>query len=163
MANPRPPLTREHIGILVVALLLTAWGGSGLYEGLNSGFSGGLYDPEYRVPEVHPGGRPTDSGFKAGDRIVSVEGRPVETLGMESRWPRALVPRIGESRRFVVRRGDEEIPIDVVFPAPFPAAVANRIRPPSSGSRSWVSASGHSSPCEPVTRAPWPPLAWRPA
>jgi hypothetical protein len=47
---------------------------------------------------------------------------------MESRWPRSLVPRIGESRRFVVRRDGKQVPVDVVFPAPSAAAVANRVR-----------------------------------
>lgn len=128
MANQDVSLSRKRALALVAALVITVWGAAGLYEGLNSGFSGGLYDPEYRVPGVYPGGLADQSGFKAGDRVISVEGRPVETLGMESRWPRSLVPRIGESRRFVVRRDGEQVPVDVVFPAPFAAAVANRIR-----------------------------------
>jgi hypothetical protein len=121
-------LSRQRALVLVAALAVTAWGAAGLYEGLNSGFSGGLYDPEYRVPGVYPGGLADRSGFKSGDRVISVEGLPVETLGMESRWPRSLVPRISESRRFVVQRDGEQVPIDVVFPAPFAAAVANRVR-----------------------------------
>lgn len=119
---------RRGVLLLVVAFLLTAWGSVGLYQGLNSGFSGGLYDPGYRIPGVRPGGLADKSGFKAGDRVISVEGRPVEELGMESRWPRSLVPRIGESRRFVVERNGERIPLDVVFPPPFAAAVNNRVK-----------------------------------
>jgi hypothetical protein len=119
---------RQRALLLAGALVITAWGSVGLYLGLNSGFSGGLYDPEYRVPAVRRGGLADKSGFKAGDRVISVEGRPVEELGMESRWPRSLVPRIGESRRFVVERNGERIPIDVAFPAPFAGAVNNRIK-----------------------------------
>ncbi|MFB3829796.1 MAG: PDZ domain-containing protein [Bryobacteraceae bacterium] len=115
-------------GMIAGALAVVAWGSLGLYQGLNTGFSGGLYDTGYRVPGVRPGGLADRSGFKPGDRVVSVEGIPVEELGMESRWPRALVPRIGETRRFVVERNGARAGVDVVFPAPFAAAVQNRIR-----------------------------------
>ncbi len=119
---------RRRVVMGVCAALITAWGAIGLVEGLNSGFSGGLYDPSYRVPGVWPGGLADRSGFKAGDRVVSVEGRPVEQLGMESRWPRALLPGIGESRRFVVERDGQQIALDVVFPPPSTEAVGNRVR-----------------------------------
>lgn len=109
------------------ALALTAWGGVGLYQGLHSGFSGGLYDPEYRVPGVMPGGLADRSGFQAGDRVISVEGRPVEELGMESRWPRSLATRIGESRRFVVERAGQRVSLDVVYPPPSAEATRNRL------------------------------------
>jgi hypothetical protein len=128
MAISDVDLKRQRTVISAGALLLIVWGAIGLYQGLNRGFSGGLYDPEYQIPGVIPGGLAARSGFKAGDRVISIEGRPVEELGMESRWPRSLLPRIGESRRFVVERGHERIPIDVVFPAPSRAAVNNRIR-----------------------------------
>jgi hypothetical protein len=114
--------------ILTGAVVIVLWGTVGLYEGLNSGFSGGLYDPEYRIPGVARGGLADRSGFEPGDRVISVQGRPVEELGMESRWPRSLVPRVGESRRFVVERNGQRVSLDVVFPAPFAAAVHNRIR-----------------------------------
>ncbi|MBI4874544.1 MAG: hypothetical protein HY822_07925 [Acidobacteria bacterium] len=119
---------RQRAWLLASAVIIVAWGSAGLHEGLNSGFSGGLYDPEYRVPGVRRGGLADKSGFKPGDRVIGVEGRPVEKLGMESRWPRSLAPRAGESRRFVVERNGERIPVDVVFSAPFAAAVNNRIR-----------------------------------
>jgi hypothetical protein len=118
---------RERAWMLASTLIIIAWGSIGLYQGLNAGFSGGLYDPEYRVPDVRRGGVAERSGFRPGDRVISVEGRPVEELGMESRWPRSLVPRAGESRRFVVDRNGVRIPIDVTFPSPFAAAVSNRI------------------------------------
>ena len=119
---------RQRVVMGVCAALITAWGGVGLVNGLDSGFSGGLYDPSYRVPGVWPGGLADRSGFRAGDRVISVEGQPVEQLGMESRWPRSLVPGIGESRRFLVEREGERIPLDVVFPPPSMAAVSNRVR-----------------------------------
>lgn len=112
-----------------ITLTLIVWTVFGLWQGLNTGFSGGLYDPTYHVPGVRPGSAAARAGFQAGDRVVSVEGRRVEELGMESRWPRALArPQIGTSYRFVVDRGGRLSNIDYVYPAPSRAARDNRIR-----------------------------------
>ncbi len=113
--------------VLAGALAIVVWGAAGYYQGINSGFSGGLYDPEYRVPGVLPGSMAEKAGLKVGDRIVSVEGRPVEELGMESRWPRSLAPRIGQSHRFVVERKGERVSLDVVYDGPSPAVVKGRL------------------------------------
>jgi hypothetical protein len=118
---------RRRVLFLAAALAITAWGAVGFYQGLHSGFSGGLYDPQYVVPGVMPGGLAEKSGFQAGDRVISVEGTPVEDLGMESRWPRSLAPMIGQPRRFVVERKGERIPIDVVYGPPSRDAVNTRI------------------------------------
>jgi hypothetical protein len=112
---------------LAAALAIAAWGSIGFYQGLHSGFSGGLYDPQYVVPGVVPGGLAEKSGFRAGDRVISVEGVPVEELGMESRWPRSLSPGIGQSRRFVLERKGQRIPIDVVYGPPSRDAVNTRV------------------------------------
>lgn len=117
----------KTIGWIAAALLLTAWTILGLWHGLHSGFSGGLYDPSYRVPGVIRGSAADRAGFQAGDRIITVEGRPVEELGMESRWPRSLAHPIGATHRFVVERAGRTINIDYVYPAPSRAAVANRL------------------------------------
>ena len=121
-------IVRRRVVMSVCAVLITAWGVVGLVAGLNSGFSGGLYDPSYRVVGLWPGGLADRSGFRDGDRVISIEGRPVDELGMESRWPRALAPGIGETRRFVVERDGKQVALDVVFPPPSTAAVSNRIR-----------------------------------
>lgn len=118
---------RGGAALLLIAAVLVAWGAVGLQQGLNAGFTGGLYDTEYRVPGVYPGSVADRAGFKAGDRVISVEGVPIEDLGMESRWPRSLAPRIGQTHRFIVERNGAHVPIDVVYPPPFAAAVNNRI------------------------------------
>lgn len=88
---------RRRLLLFAAAIGLVGWAGFGSYGRPAGGFTGGLYDPEYRVPGVLPGGWADRSGFKAGDRVISVEGRPVEELGMESRWPLALAPRSGRN------------------------------------------------------------------
>ncbi len=120
-------MKRHRLLVLAAAIGLVAWCGFGFYRRQNGGFTGGLYDPEYRVPGVVPGGWADRSGFKVGDRVISVEGRPVEELGMESRWPRSLAPKAGQKHRFVVERKGERVTLDVVYEPPFQAAVNARI------------------------------------
>ena len=121
-------MKRRRLLVLAAAIGLLAWCGFGVYRRQNGGFTGGLYDPEYRVPGVIPGGWADRSGFMAGDRVISVEGRPVEELGMESRWPLGLAPRVGQKHRFVVERKGGKVTLDVVYDPPFRAAVNARTR-----------------------------------
>lgn len=125
MATSAP--RRCGTALVAVAAALIVWGAVGFHQGLHSGFSGGVYDPDYRVPGVRRGSPAAKAGFQAGDRVISVEGRPVEELGMESRWPLALAPKAGQSRRFVVERKGQRLALDMAYPAPFPRAVNTRI------------------------------------
>ncbi len=121
---------REFRPVLLAtgALALTIWGAIGLYQGAQQGFSGGLYTPEYVVPGVLPGSSAAKAGLQPGDRVISVEGTPVERLGMESRWPRAMVPRAGESRRFfVARSGGEYLLLNIVYEPPSRDLMSHRI------------------------------------
>ncbi|MBI5084019.1 MAG: hypothetical protein HZB13_05405 [Acidobacteria bacterium] len=120
-------MKRRRLLVLATAIGLVAWCGLGFYRRQNGGFTGGIYDPEYRVPGVLPGSWADRSGFQAGDRVISVEGRRVEELGMESRWPLAFAPRVGQKHRFVVERKGERVTLDVVYEPPFRAAVNARV------------------------------------
>jgi len=116
---------RRRDGLLLAgAAALIAWGAGGLYQNVQYGFSGGLYTPDYIVPGIIRGSVGAQAGFKPGDRVISVEGIPVEKLGMESRWPRSLVPRIGESRRFLVERTGGRVLLNAVY-GPLPRNVLN--------------------------------------
>lgn len=113
--------------LTLISVFLVIWGALGLFQGLQRGFTGGLYDIHYIVPGVVPGGAADRAGFRAGDRVVSVDGTPVEKLGMESRWPRSFSSRIGETRVFLVERNGQRVPISYTYTAPPRGAVNNRI------------------------------------
>lgn len=103
--------------------LLIAWGAVGFYDNLRFGCSGGLYDSTYTVPQLGPESIGTKGGLRPGDRVVSVEGFPVRSIGMESRWPRALAARPGESRRFLVERNHGMELVNVVYEPAAPCLV----------------------------------------
>ncbi|NNG15484.1 MAG: hypothetical protein HKM89_03310 [Gemmatimonadales bacterium] len=83
----------------------------------SQGYSDAFYGPDYIVPGVIPGGPAESAGFQAGDRVVTVENIPVEGLGMQSRWPRAMAPKVGRSHRFVVERDGELVTLNTTYTA----------------------------------------------
>ncbi len=99
----------------VAALLLVVWLGAGFAQWPHNGWGGYMYGPEYIVDGVEPGGAAEEAGIRAGDRVISVDGRPVEELPMQSRWART---RIGESHRIVVEREGETLSMDVLYGPP---------------------------------------------
>lgn len=81
------------------------------------------------------------AGFKPGDRIVSVEGRPVKDVDRLVGWIRGA--GAGSRLDFVVRRGDQTLRLRAVLdggrPAkPGPVASQGRARP-SKGPLKWLS------------------------
>ncbi|UCG85509.1 MAG: hypothetical protein JSW71_16465 [Gemmatimonadota bacterium] len=101
--------------LLVVALALTLWAVAGFFQRLQYGYTGAIYSPNYVVEFVPPDGALDQAGFQAGDSVISVEGTPVERLGMYSRWPRSLNRRPGESLRLEVVRDGASVPLDLVY------------------------------------------------
>ncbi len=115
--------------LLAGAAGFVVWGAMGLCLGPRRGFSGGLYTPEYTVPGVLPGSAAAKAGFEPGDRVISVEGIPVERLGMESRWPRSLAPGLGDSRRFLVERKSGRVLLNVQYGPPPRGVLSLRLGP----------------------------------
>ena len=122
------PSKRLRVGCLVAASALTVWAGLGAL-GDGSGYTDALFEPDYTLLHVPPGGPLAEAGFQVGDSVISVEGIPVVALGMYSRWPRSLSRRPGESITMVVEREGARVSGQVVY----------RERPPGSR-RMWMGA-----------------------
>jgi len=104
----------KRSGVLAVAALLTGFGALGLF-GRNEGYTDALYWPDYTIPEVPSGGPLEEAGFQPGDSVVSVEGIPVTSLGMYSRWPRFLARSPGETLSMTVSRRGELVTGEVRY------------------------------------------------
>jgi len=113
---------RLRFWLLAGAVALTLWGFAGAFA-THVGYTDALYWPDYTLPYVEPGGVLEEAGFQPGDSVVSVEGIPVTTLGMYSRWPRSLSRRPGESIEMVAER-DGRLVSGVVVYRERPARVA---------------------------------------
>ena len=101
--------------LLAAALALTAGGIAGFFDELKMGRGGYVYSPDYIVEGVEQGGAAEAAGMQAGDRVISVDGIAVETLPLYSRWPRWLMPGVGESLPIVVERDGETVAFEVVY------------------------------------------------
>jgi regulator of sigma E protease len=62
------------------------------------------------VDDIQPGSPAEKTGLKAGDVVVSMNGKPIVTW---PQLPEAIRKSDGQTIHFVVRRGPKEIPIDV--------------------------------------------------
>jgi hypothetical protein len=101
--------------LVATSLVLAAWGIVGLVQRPGVGRSGFMYRLDNVVEIVTPGSGADRAGLKPGDRLLSVDGRPVEQVPMQSRWPRT---RVGETRHLVVEREGRPLTVNVVFDPP---------------------------------------------
>jgi hypothetical protein len=100
--------------LLTLGVALTLFGLLGVF-GRTDGYTDALFEPDYTILHAPEGGPLAEAGSQVGDSVVSVEGMPVEGLGMYSRWPRSLARAPGESLRMTVEREGELVSGDVVF------------------------------------------------
>ncbi len=115
-------LSSHRPTVRLTATLITLWVVAGFVVNRSLGYSDAFYGPDYTVQGVIPGGVADSAGFRPGDRVVTVENIPVEGLGMQSRWPRALTPRVGQTQRVVVDRGGELVTLRLTY-GPTPRSV----------------------------------------
>ena len=108
-------VSRSRRWVLVAVLAIVVWGIAGFFDQRNAGFAGPLFEPNYIIEHVPAGGPLDQAGFQPGDRVVSVEGVPIEELGMYSRWPRSLSRRPGESLTLVIDRDGELVSGAIVY------------------------------------------------
>lgn len=99
---------------LVAAVFLTVSGILSVFA-RDDGYTDALYEPDYTIQHAPPDGPLAEAGFQVGDSVISVEGIPVEELGMYSRWPRSLSRAPGESLTMVVERDGERVTGEVVY------------------------------------------------
>lgn len=118
------PQASHRMALWAAAAFLVLWSAAGIYDNSRFACSQGLYDPSFRVPQLPASNIGAKAGLRAGDRVVSVEGFPIASLGMESRWPRALTPRPGESRRFLVERNGAMLLVNVLY-EPVPSCLVH--------------------------------------
>jgi hypothetical protein len=104
----------RRVPAVVFAVLLTLYGLLGLVGG-SGGYTDALYWHDYTLPQIPPGGPLDEAGLLPGDSVVSVEGIPVEELGMYSRWPRALSRMPGETLTMTVERDGELVSGDIRY------------------------------------------------
>jgi hypothetical protein len=100
--------------VLTPAVFFTVLGVLSLL-GRGDGYTDALFEPDYTIPWIPPGGPLANAGFQPGDSVVSVEGIPVEELGMYSRWPRSLARAPGETLTMTVERDGEMVAGEVLF------------------------------------------------
>lgn len=118
--------TLPVVGLTVGVLVLAAWGLAGTF-GHRGGYTDALFEPDYTILYVPPGGPLDQAGFQPGDSVISVEGIPVEDLGMYSRWPLSLSREPGQALRLVVERAGQRVHGDVVFREPPPGSLRRRV------------------------------------
>jgi len=106
----------HHHRLLVVTatVAIVSWGIAGLLQE-PAGWTDALYAPDYTIPGVGEDSPLANAGFRGGDTVVSVEGFPVQELGMYSRWPRSLSRRPGESITMVVKRDGNLVSGEVIY------------------------------------------------
>jgi hypothetical protein len=118
------PISNRRVAVwLIVGLLLVSWGIFGFFDRLQQGRGGFTYF-DYTINYVNSGGAAEKAGLQVGDRVVSVEGIPVETLPLYSRWPHALSRGPGESLDMVVERGGQPLSLEIVY-EPTPQSIIN--------------------------------------
>jgi hypothetical protein len=121
-----PPSDRRLRALVLTAgLLVTALAPVNLERSARAGYTDALFEPDYSIRQAPPAGPLAEAGFREGDRVVSVEGVPVDELGMYSRWPRSLRRAPGEVLEMTVERGGELIRGRVVY-REVPAAVVHQ-------------------------------------
>ena len=114
---------RRVVLLMAAGLVLVVWGSFGFVERLQYGRGGFTYF-DNAINYVEPDGAAEKAGLQVGDRVVSVEGIAVEDLPLYSRWPRDLVPRVGELLTLAVKREGEPLTLEIVY-SPTPGGIIN--------------------------------------
>lgn len=102
---------------VVLGVLIALWGVMGFVMAPGYGETGFFYGPDYLVRTVMEGSPAESAGIRLGDRVKSVDGVPVETLPMQSRWQTRPV---GATAEVVLDREGRTVTSSVTFGGTLP-------------------------------------------
>jgi len=97
-------------GLMVFAVVVVIWAILGVMDINNATQVGYNTDGNNTITQVYDGGPAKAAGLQVGDYLVSVDGISTEDAAAFSKQPR---PTAGQSRTFVVKRGDGEVSMDI--------------------------------------------------
>ncbi|UCD75924.1 MAG: PDZ domain-containing protein [Phycisphaerales bacterium] len=106
---------RYRMLLLIAGTCVAIWGVVGLVQSTQSGWSGYAASWDAVVTHVEESSPAAVSGLEAGDRIVSVDGTPIESL-----WTRPSLRdvEVGGTRLLGVERGGERSSVEIVWVSP---------------------------------------------
>lgn len=110
-------ITKPFSWFEILALLVLLWGLLSVLGAAEHGVAGYTTGAENRVLNVEIGGAAETAGLLAGDRVIAIDGIPVEDSTALIRLGRS---EIGEARELAVERDGEALQIDVTYAAPDP-------------------------------------------
>ena len=108
----RQNYARYKTAMLVAAGLFAVWGVLGIFDVGNLPYAGYLTDGNNTVTQVTEGSPAEQAGMQKGDYSRSIGGVAVEDAAAAARRPRA---DIGETRTFVVVRGEQTVSLDITY------------------------------------------------
>jgi hypothetical protein len=107
-------LSRYRKPLLVVAVVLVAWGVLGALDIRNQTYTGYVTDGNNTITQVTDGSPADAAGLQTGDYIRSIGGIAVEDLAAAVQRAR---PAINEVRTFEVARGGQVLSFDLAYAA----------------------------------------------
>ena len=113
-----PSIGHHRIFVVAATVAIALWGMAGHIDREGKGRFDPLYQPDYTVFYAPEGGTLASAGFQSGDSVISVEGIPVDELGMYSRWPRSLSRSPGDSLTLVVGRDGRLVTGEILLREP---------------------------------------------
>ncbi len=92
--------------LVLLTALAAAWGIAGALDVSQRTHPGFTISNDFEIVSVRPGGPAEGINMQVGDRVIRIDGHPVEDTATLTRLPRV---KEGERRSYTVSRGDQTI------------------------------------------------------